>query len=247
VMMGSNSTITFPVTNPTSPPPPPVHHTTSATYYGNGNPPLYLNNNFTDIIKTSITHHVVIPGNLIQEAELAEGCYIAACDSEGHCFGITVVQNGNTALAMFGDDPTTVVKDGFYEGEAIFFTCFAQGDLQETPLLVEFDRNLPQISGTFTENGLSALSNISIVKRISPFDENLVSIFPNPARQKLTIRADVPENTDFVISNLQAQTVFSGSLTGKITEVDVSSFTPGIFIIKILNENSLFFKQFVKQ
>jgi hypothetical protein len=87
-------------------------------------------------------------------------------------------------LTVFGDDPTTAEKDGFFDGEMMLFgTLSVRTGL--TPIL---DQNLPQSDGFFTENGLSAITGFKEATGISESDFNIsVNIYPNPAKGKVTI------------------------------------------------------------
>jgi len=71
---------------------------------------------------------------------------------------------------------------------------------------------------------------------------SLIKIFPNPVKNSLYISGD-SSNYNIKIYSLLGQLVMAASNVG---EVDVSSFTKGVYLIKISNENSTTTKRFIK-
>lgn len=71
--------------------------------------------------------------------------------------------------------------------------------------------------------------------RVSDFDKNALSIYPVPAGDKMTI-AYKSAIESLTIYNILGQQVYTGQNLGATTTVDVSNFTPGTFIAKIVSE-----------
>ena len=71
---------------------------------------------------------------------------------------------------------------------------------------------------------------------------SLIKIFPNPVKNSLYISGD-SSNYNIKIYSLLGQLVMVAS---NVDEVDVSSLTKGIYIIKINDENSTTTKRFIK-
>jgi len=71
---------------------------------------------------------------------------------------------------------------------------------------------------------------------------SLIKIFPNPVKNSLYISGD-SSNYNIKIYSLLGQLVISAS---NVDEVDVSSLTNGVYLIKISNENSTITKRFIK-
>jgi len=92
---------------------------------------------------------------------------------------------------------------------------------------------------TVTQNsGATVINNIS---------NNPVLIFPNPVTNELIIeKKENIKNINFEILNSKGQIVYKGSLQEKIV-VQTSSFTPGIFIVKLDNGQTFEFKKMIKE
>jgi len=97
----------------------------------------------------------------------------------------------------------------------------------------------------FLGTSFTAISNLDL-------DIEAVSIFPNPATDKLTI---VIANNDVTlslskgqieISNIQGQIIRTFNTTEKQTSIDVSDLAGGVYIIKAKTEKGVAVKKFVK-
>ena len=99
-------------------------------------------NNMTILFPYEITHSL-----------LSEYDEIAAYDQNGLLVGSTVVSNGHNTLTVWGDDSTTLEKDGLFEGEEIIFKIW------NNKINMVYD-----IKTTYSEGiGLYAINGISII------------------------------------------------------------------------------------
>jgi hypothetical protein len=144
-----------------------------------------------NITPTPATHTIAILPSALKDIEI--GTIIGAYDQAGNCFGATIIRRQEIiSLTVFGDDPTSAEKDGFFEGETIFFktltgldetlTGFDPARAGLSGLTPTFDQNLPQSNGLFTENGLSAINGFEMATGIG--DQGVfsqLSIYPNPS------------------------------------------------------------------
>jgi hypothetical protein len=76
----------------------------------------------------------------------------------------------------------------------------------------------------------------------------LFSIYPNPISENLTI--DIPKFKNggiLSIYNLQGQLLLEQELKNKRTEMDLSYFAQGIYVISLKLNNSITYKKFIKQ
>lgn len=71
------------------------------------------------ITRTPSTHTIAILPLALKGFD--QGTIIGTYDQAGNCFGATVYNSETISLTVFGDDPTTAEKDGFFDGEIIFF------------------------------------------------------------------------------------------------------------------------------
>ena len=80
-------------------------------------------------------------------------------------------------------------------------------------------------------NDEQVLTSVHSVKPMPPFEARL---FPNPAYKQLTIDTDYTKGAvSVLIVNMQGQEVMYFTVEGERT-VDISSLTPGVYIVKML-------------
>ena len=73
-----------------------------------------------------------------------------------------------------------------------------------------------------------------------------VSLYPNPATNKITLESSSNEAKNFTVINSLGKTVMSFESTGTETEVDVSNLPPGVYFV-MLNGDKTGAMKFVKQ
>ena len=84
------------------------------------------------------------------------------------------------------------------------------------------------------------------------FDSN-ISIYPNPAHQLLTveINADVDAGTVISLYNIQGQEIYNQSIDhngkGFRSEIDISNFNPGMYILRIQDDTGSIQKRIIIQ
>ncbi len=112
------------------------------------------------------------------------------------------------------------------------------------------------VSGNITVCGHSRCSNGSAATlnvTVTPMgiDEEYLSllnirIYPNPAKDKLTIETNLNSKISYVIENLLGQKIYSSFVTNKAT-IDVSFYPKGIYILKLNTDKGIVIKKFVKE
>lgn len=70
---------------------------------------------------------------------------------------------------------------------------------------------------------------------------SVISVYPNPARNKLTITGS-QKGKNFLIVNQLGQLQKQGTIQSVFEEIDISDLAKGIFILQVDNENILFVK-----
>jgi hypothetical protein len=193
---------------------------------------------------TPVSHAVAILPGAVSGMQ-KEGFY-GAFDNQGHCFGVTPADKGATYLALFGNDPLTAEKDGFEQGEKIFFKYYDPSSGEVSDLIAEFDISLPDINGTFNENGLSAVTGFKVSGTgISENDPSAISLFPNPTSGKFTIRG-VDKDAEVVIFTMQGQIV-EAARTSSATEITLipAAHETGVYMVKIITGNNTIFRKLV--
>ncbi len=196
-----------------------------------------------EITPTPSTHTIAILPEALKSIE--QGAIIGGYDQAGNCFGASVYNSETICLQVFGDDHTTVEKDGFYEGELIFFKNLSGlGDL--IGLEPIFDPYLPQSDGLFTVNGLSAVTGFETITGTGNdgFGTEL-SIYPNPTTGLLNI-AGLKAGAVITISDIHGQKIlFESNWSDQSGTIDLGGFAPGVYFIKIQFSGEVMFRKIV--
>ncbi len=78
-----------------------------------------------------------------------------------------------------------------------------------------------------------------------PSADNIVSIYPNPTKDNLTI--EVLQNSTIEIQNIQGQIIRTINNADKETTIDLRDLPCGIYIIKVRTEKGIEIRKFVKE
>ena len=83
-------------------------------------------------------------------------------------------------------------------------------------------------------------SYLTIVKVVEYYDDFNLNVYPNPARHMLYIDLDKPaEDLSLTLYDGIGKPVFEESIDGVFnTEIDVSSFRPGVYYLQIMNSSN---------
>ncbi len=114
-------------------------------------------------VQTSVKHFIIIPHNLpeMTPGDVLGVFYHDAAGSE-FCGGLSEF-NGvdDKVMIAFGDDPNSLVKDGFVAGEPITWKLcsFVKADANQVTAI--YNPAYPNHNGVFVVNGLSALMGVN--------------------------------------------------------------------------------------
>jgi uncharacterized protein (TIGR02145 family) len=193
------------------------------------------------IAPTPSTHTIAILPEALKGFD--QGTMIGAYDQAGNCFGATACVGETISITVFGDDPTTAEKDGFFEGEMILFETLSV----RTGLTPAFDQNLPQSDGTFTENGLSAILSFKEATGISESDlSKSLNIYPNPSKGEVAISGLIA-GVEISITDLHGQTVDTFTAQSEQMTFDLSDLQPGVYLVKIESGSQIIFRKLILQ
>lgn len=199
-----------------------------------------------EVTKTLLTHTIAIPPYVFQETN--PGDLMCAYDEQGNCFGLTACREDAQSLTVFGDDLTTTEKDGFVEGEEMFFKIINRESNEEYGLAVEFDSSLPDFDGTFRTNGLSAMKGASAnTLSVNDFSNSFISIYPNPAQNVLHVKAGFENRIQLEILNIHGQVVQSEEFSGGKTLIDISTLPTGLYVLQVNDGIQKITKKLVKE
>ncbi len=195
---------------------------------------------------TASSHSIVLFQDAIQNIE--NGSIIGTFDVEGNCFGLVPLDGKAGCLTIFGDDVLTAEKDGFVDGEQIYFKIFKPLNNEEFELIPEFDFALPSYNGKFVEHGLSAITGFKAVSTgTAGLSIENIRVYPNPSNGTFNITG-VQAGAEITITDIHGQLVFSGrfGLNDKL-QIDLQKCNPGIYMVEImLNGNTSFHKLILK-
>ncbi len=195
-----------------------------------------------NILATPISHTIAIFPSAIEAFK--PGTLIGTYNQAGNCFGITKIGEGNNSITIFGDDPTTAEKDGFYEGEMVSFKNLT-GFENLVGLEPTFYQNLPQSDGLFTENGLSAITSFNASAGIAGVNFfQHVTIFPNPSDGLVNISGIIP-GTALTVTDLQGKVLIEKIADSENTEFDLTDYQSGVYFIKISQNGTNIFRKIV--
>ncbi len=91
--------------------------------------------------------------------------------------------------------------------------------------------------------------NLAFIQGIEDFEkDNLISIFPNPATDLLTIQLDnQTQSYSLEIQNTIGQMVYSKKLINPIEQVDLSAQPAGVYFLKLQSADNTIVKKIMKQ
>lgn len=102
-------------------------------------------------------------------------------------------------------------------------------------------------SGTYYNESLGILQDVSISAGVSDASMFEFSIFPNPVDEKISISLKHLNDANFVISNVHHQKIISGKISSEIYQVNVSMLPPGIYYLQVVSDGKTAVKKFVKK
>jgi hypothetical protein len=212
-------------------------------------PNAYRNENLTPWKSPSYSANsqiIVVPKEICQTI-ISSGDYLGGFAGDDLCNGFVQYQDENTALVVFGDDPTTPEKDGFAENDLIKLRVYNPESNKEADLSVTWDASLPQHDGLFHTNGISAIKGLEVgATGYHSISGDKILIFPNPAKDQLNIIVPELNGQVIKITNINGQHVYSGELLYRQTKIDISQFRKGVYFVQILSEKCNYVQKVVK-
>ncbi|MCX6273415.1 MAG: T9SS type A sorting domain-containing protein, partial [Bacteroidetes bacterium] len=142
-------------------------------------------------------------------------------------------------------NPTTQNSDGFINH---IFNLTQYGDsikitLQASCRLDEFNSTTGSADNVFLDN-----INVAFLEGIPVIGNNGISLYPNPARDFITVTLKQPaQQIQIDLLNMQGQVISSENFSGiQRTNIEIGSLSAGVYTVKIRNGNDLQTLKFVK-
>ena len=135
--------------------------------------------------------------------------------------------------------PDTQIGHGYVTFKIKPKSGYAIGDIIPNTANIYFDFNPAIVTNTFTTEFVAALA-------VETFTESNISMYPNPAKDQVTISLD---NTEEIIATINVIDVLGKQVIrlNKVNEitksVDISSLNAGIYFIEIETQNKLVVKR----
>jgi len=97
------------------------------------------------------------------------------------------------------------------------------------------------VAGNTCGNAQSRTKAITINCRMEDIQDQTISIYPNPATDLVTIKFHEEMNTSFTyeLTDITGKIIQREMLTSDQTEINISKFSKGIYMMKISNEESI--------
>lgn len=203
----------------------------------------HISSPWGNINMTPLSHLVSVFTSKISDFE--KGDYMGAFDQSDNLFGLVENQNTNQNLVMtlFGDDPTTEEKDGFYENEVLTFRLMKSSTGNEIPLEVTFDYSLPNPEQVFNNQGISAVASITAI--LSRPGHSDLHIYPNPSTGIVNIDG-LNENSTIELFNAFGERVSNIEMHNS-NQVDLSDLQKGIYFLNITAKARVYFEKVIVQ
>ncbi|HUL45215.1 MAG TPA: T9SS type A sorting domain-containing protein [Bacteroidota bacterium] len=156
--------------------------------------------------RTSVTPHyerklrtdnnatIVFPKKAISGI-LMKGDEVGVFDENGMLVGSGVYEGENFAVAVWGDDPTTQVRDGLNVGdEYVIRFWYGKSSTEHRAKNIQWTEG----AGTYEVNGISVVGKVEVdmADMAIPDRVELYQNYPNPFNPATTIRFSIPKGMD---------------------------------------------------
>ena len=81
--------------------------------------------------------------------------------------------------------------------------------------------------------------------KIEEYKKGVLSIFPNPSDDMINIEIENINDAAVKIYNVSGKLVFSKELYSKVDKIDISGFTKGIYVVKVIQDSNVNFEKVV--
>ncbi|MDD3011807.1 MAG: T9SS type A sorting domain-containing protein, partial [Bacteroidales bacterium] len=182
-------------------------------------------------LNTGITHTLAFSE---QASEIFEtGDLLGVFDVNDRCVGIAEVSEGHTpVVSVYGDDQTTIEKDGMFHNEAFVLKVYHVETETIDEILVEYDK---QYNIAYCDNGMSVIVKTTSTTGIGSMNLEYTRVFPNPATDKLYIHVPGGDNVDFNVRILSANggSVLAEKTFSGRTTLNIQPLPAGVYMIEI--------------
>jgi hypothetical protein len=193
---------------------------------------------------TAMTHLIHVPTETAADNSfMSAGDWIGVFYNDGgiekSAGAITWAEADSLKLIAYGDDPATPQKEGLAIGEWMKWKVFMAETGDEFEISVSYNPMLPQWDGMFAMLGESALTDISLLPTsVSETEDFKISIFPNPATEKVTIYG-IEKISQLKIINAFGREIENRKLNGQQTVEIETPWETGLYYLILTGEETL--------
>ncbi len=196
-----------------------------------------------EVNMTPSTENVVFFADALTNLEA--GDIVAAFNQNNMVCGMMQIAQTHTnqSLTLFGDDPTTLETDGFAEGDIIRYKLHRTSTGEEFELNVEYKFSMDNSTGLYYSNSFAGITNMTTgITSIDEMNNNDVSLYPNPAKDVVTIEfaAGISSSANILIFNAQGHVVKQMIVEHGQSQMNIGSLKQGIYFVRI--QNTEFYK-----
>jgi hypothetical protein len=203
---------------------------------------------FARPVNTGINHTLLILGSA-WETSPELGDEIAVYDSQKNMVASIAwrpEQEGHSGLAIWGDDETTLEKEGMTKGESFSIVLFDKSEDKTYELTVNrWERG----SSTFSKDGVSVVGSITTATLLSQ-ELELFQNVPNPVMDNTSISFYLPKDgkVRLTVSNTLGQEIITLADTNydkgmHTVSLDASNLSTGVYFYKLEANNKSLTKQ----
>jgi hypothetical protein len=199
---------------------------------------------WNDPVYSAVSHSVVFDKAGLQA--LAPGDMIGAFTPSGFCAGLAPVTDKAVAMALFGNDITTPVKDGFADGERLSFRVFRQSDQSVHDLDVTFSP--AGNDGLFAANGLSIITNATLeATGIGGVSAGSFAIYPNPSSgQFFVTNFSGDDDVTYEVMDSRGLVILRGRLSHDGI-IDLTGQPKGLYFVRVSNHQQSVIEKLILQ
>jgi len=174
-----------------------------------------------------------------------KGIITDACTNEAIVAKIEIGNHDSNSSFVYSSMPIgnyhRPIKTGTYD---IKISANGYQDKIFNNISVTDENTIVLDASLFPDNGQADPCSPSSVNNISK--QESISVFPNPAKNKLRISLEEEKQTNIQIINSSGNILYNEVFNIKTINIDIQKLLQGIYIIKITNENFSSVKQFIK-
>ncbi|MDA7787267.1 T9SS type A sorting domain-containing protein [bacterium] len=201
-------------------------------------------NYYPELSPTGNNMHVVIPSHS-WDILPTEGSEIAVYSNDGLLVGTSKYTSPTTVITIWGDDPTSVDKNGLTKDEEFRFTLLSD-DIEKEIKIKRWEKGL----GNYNIDAVDVIGSIETINFVDK--TTLFDVIPNPSKTKTSISFYVSEKTKVnvsvynILGKLISELTNSEYESGLHTlEMNVSSIEGGTYLYKMKTANFTGTKQMI--